>query len=315
MLSAYDLDCFDRCERRYAFERDWAPMIISPTSLLYQSFEGSLSSSTPPDDHAKSLALKIAGKMDLKTTALEPYAVATHIGSLAGILATFIRAKLGILMPAPVSTSPDGYEWKPGTFEDSSGLRHRFVLVDHWDDDRLTSEAHSWLTIGELAASGRPLTLHALVIGASRQGRRHSPWTKGFLHPANRQLRFGRRRKGGKQSGLSGEWVETWRESYPQCSTQEWLRVMQEDQVLKDLVVSRPIKLDSTDIRLLAAQKEIVVLQSEMANAKTDAPMRRSSCDEVGRGACPFQPICYSPYEITPADLPHLYQARNTAGK
>jgi len=311
VLSAYDLDCFDRCEKRFAFEKDWVPQIISPISLLYRSLEAALSS-TNPEETAKSTALKIAGKMDLKTTALEPYAVATHVGWLAGILATFLRAKLGILMPAPVTMSSNGIEWQPMTFEDSSGLRHRFVLVDHWDDDRLTSEAHSWLTIGELAASGRPLTLHALVIGASRQGRRHSPWTKGYLHPANRQLRFGRRRKGGKQSGLSGEWVETWRESYPQCSTQEWLRVMQEDGVLSELVVSRPVKMNSTDIRLLAAQSEMAVIRASMESADVSAPMRRSSCDEVGRGPCPFQPICYSPVATSPAELPHLYRNRSS---
>lgn len=307
MLSARDLDTYDRCERRYAYERDWEPLILSPMGLLYRAFEGALPE-IQPEESAKSIALKLAAKMEIRTTALEPYAVANHIGALAGILATYIRAKLGMLMPSPVTESLDGYEWKPGTFEDSSGLRHRFVLVDHWDDDRLSSEAHSWATIGELAATGRPLTLHAIVVGASRGGRRHSPWTKGYLHPANRQLRFGRRKS--KQSGFNGEWLETWREA-SNVGVQDWIRVMQEDGVLADLVVSRPIKMNPTDIRLEAARADIVRLLPKMASEQVSSPMRRSSCDEVGRGPCPFQPICYAPTETTPEMLPHLYRKRS----
>ena len=301
------LDSYDRCERRYAFERDWEPKIISPTGLLYRAFEGALPEAQP-DETAKSLALKIAGKMELKTTALQPYDVALHMGWLAGILATFVRSKLGMVMPAPVTQSPDGYDWQPGTFEDATGLRHRFVLVDHWDDDRLSSEAHSWATIGELAASGRPLTLHALVVGPNRSGRRHSPWTKGLLHPLNRSLRFGRR-KGGKQNGFSGDWLEVWRES-SQVSTETWIQTMQSDGVLPELVISRAIKMNLGDPRLLAAQHDIVSLSALLPNASTKAPMRRSSCDETGRGPCPFQGVCYSPVEITPADLPNLYSPR-----
>jgi hypothetical protein len=307
-LSSRDLDIWDRCERRYAYERDWEPRTISPLGLLYKAMEGALPESIP-EETAKSLALKIASKMELQVTALEPYAVATHVGWLAGIISTFIRAKLGILMPAP-SNERDGYEWTPGTFEDASGLRHRFVLVDHWDDDRLSAEAHSWATIGELAATGRPLTLHAIVIGAHRGGRRHSAWSKGYLHPQNHSLRFARR-KGGKHAGLTGDWQEIWREKMPQVSTEKWIQGMQEDGVLVELVISRPVKLDTSDRRLLAAQREIVQIQKDMEAATVEAPMRRSSCDETGRGPCPFQPICYSPVEVTPADLPHLFSPRS----
>jgi hypothetical protein len=306
-LSARQLDIFDRCERRYAFERDWEPRSISPLGLLYRALEGALPESSP-EEAAKSLALKIASKMELQVTALEPYQVATHVGWLAGIIATFIRSKIGVLMPASTSEQ-DGYEWTPGTFEDTSGLRHRFVLVDHWDDDRLSAEAHSWFTIGELAATGKSLTLHAIVIGAHRGGRRHSAWAKGYLHPVNKTLRFGAR-KGGKHKGLSGDWQETWREKMPQVCTENWLLGMQQDGVLEDLVISRPIKLDVADRRLLAAKSEIVQIQKGMEVATTDYPMRRSSCDETGRGPCPFQPLCYSPIEITPEDLPHLFRRR-----
>jgi hypothetical protein len=309
-LSSLDLDTYDRCERRYAFEREWVPKSISPLGLLYRSLEGSLSEPVP-EDSAKSLALKISSKMELQTTSLEPYAVTTHVGFLAGIIATFIHSKIGVLMPSPVTTTKQ-YEWTPRTFEDSCGLRHRFVLVDHWDDDRLSAEAHSWLTIGELAATDRPLTLHAIVIGSHRGGRRHSPWAKGYFHPQNGSLRFAKRKGGreGKNAGLVGGWNEVWREKSVQYSTQAWMQQMQEDGVLEDLVITRPIKLDVSDRRLLAAKSDLVQIQGLMKKATSCMPMRRSSCDETGRGPCPHQMICYSPIPMTHAELPRLFDRK-----
>ena len=306
-LSSRDLDIWDRCERRYAFERYWEPKVLSPLGLLYRALEGALPESNP-EETAKSLAMKIASKMELQVTALDPYQVATHVGWLAGIIAAYLQAKLGKLQPAPL-VKQKSYEWTPGTFEDSTGILHRFVLVDHWSDDRLSAEAHSWATIGELAATGRPLTMHAIVIGAHRGGRRHSAWSKGYLHPVNKTLRFAAR-KNAKHAGLSGDWSVIWREKIPQTSTEQWLAIMAEDGVLAELVFTRFVKLNPDDRRLLAAKQEIVQIQKAMRDATTKAPMRRSSCDEMGRGPCPFQAVCYSPIEITPAELPHLFRKR-----
>ena len=108
-------DIYDRCERRYAYELEWESKIISPLGLLYRSLEGSLPEALP-EEAAKSIALKVMSTMELQVTALDPYAVATHVDFLAGIIATFIRAKLGALMPAP-KNQQDGYEWTPGTFD------------------------------------------------------------------------------------------------------------------------------------------------------------------------------------------------------
>ena len=175
----------------------------------------------------------------------------------------------------------------------------------------MSAEAHAWATIGELAGSGRPLTLHAIVIGAHRGGRRHSAWSKGYLHPVNNSLRFAPR-KGGKNAGFTGEWREVWREKHSRCSTQAWLQQMQEDGVLEQLVNSRPIKLDVSDRRLLAAKSELVQIRALMEKASPEAIMRRSSCDETGRGPCPHQVVCYSPIPITHAELERLFVRRRS---
>jgi hypothetical protein len=41
--------------------------------------------------------------------------------------------------------------------------------------------------------------------------------------------------------------------------------------------------------------------------------MRRSSCDELGRGSCPFGNLCYAPIEVIPNDFPHLYRRKEEA--
>ena len=306
ILSPQILDTWDRCQRRFAFERDWETRAISGLGLCYRALEGALSEPIP-EEAAKSIALKLASQMELRVSSPSTYDAIEHYGGLAGIIAVFIRGKLGILMRSPVNQQ-DGYEWHPATFEDSSGLRHRFALVDHWDDDRLSAEAHSWRTIGELAATGRPLTLHAIVIGVHRAGRRHSPWTRGYLHPLSKKLRFSKQtRNQGSHREFGGQWTIMWRDNYPNCSTESWLLQMQEDDVIRDLVISRPVKLDPSDRRLLAAKREIVQIQQQMEKATVNEPMRRSSCDETGRGPCPFAACCYSSMEITPGALPHLY--------
>lgn len=318
ILSSVALDTYDRCERRYAQECRWEPLTLSPLALCYRCMESALVSDDPdPEEIAKSLAIRLVGKYEIPVTALDSYTVALHHGWLAGIIAVALRSRLGKLTrPDPQET--DDYEWRPQTFADIDGNRHRIVLCSTWDEDRLASEAHSWNTIGELAATGLPLTIHAIIIGAHRHGRRHSAWTKGFLHPVNKSLRFGRRKglanygwNGGKHSGFTEGWTEVWRENKPELSTAAWLNTMIQDGMMKELIISREVRLDEGDARLQAARREMVELMGRMQDATPEEPMRRSSCDEVGRGPCPFQIVCYAKTPVTPADFPHLFRFKD----
>ena len=193
-------------------------------------------------------------------------------------------------------------------FETESGDRHRIELVSHLDDDRLRATAHSWRVIGELAALEAPLTLTNVIIGAHRGGRRHSEWTKGLLHPANHQLRFARRNQ--KNTGFNEHWEKVWREHQSQISTETWLRAMKADGVMDSLILSREIAYNPKDNRMIAARREMAYLAIAMEGSYERAPMRRSSCDETGKGACVWQNVCYSTTEATPEDFPHLYQIR-----
>ncbi|HEY3620773.1 MAG TPA: hypothetical protein VGK96_28550 [Candidatus Sulfotelmatobacter sp.] len=296
ILTPAMLDEHDRCERRYALSRKYEPRSITPLGLLYAALEAALVSEDP-EQEAKDTTLRIAQERDLDT-AENRFMVVRHTGYLAGILAVALQCRLGNLEkqePVPFGE----HEWHSNLF---SG--HRIVLMGHWNDDALRSYAHSWGTIGELAALERSLTLTAVILGSHSHGRRHSAWTKGHLHPSNRELRFR------KRSGGSLDWQEVWRDQ-SQIATVDWLKVMQSDGVLDELILNREIRYDPADSRMVQARSDMKDMARSMPHTQETSPMRRSACDEVGRGACPYQACCYSPTPVTPDQLPHLYRIRS----
>ncbi len=306
---------WDRCPRRFAFEQKWDVKALSPTGLLYAAVEAGIVS-PDPEDAAKDTAHLMASQRELQiTSSLTPYVVVRHISHLAAIVSVGLREKLGKLSQVPVTT-PEGFkfEWESGIFQSEDGSLHRICLADHFDDDRLRAEAHSWLTVGELAMLRRPITLHAVIIGPHRQGRRHSAWTKGLLHPMSHQLKFARRANSDGRSSkmpLSGAWEDIWREDSA-ISTQNWMNIMKADAVYNQLIMSREIKFNGTDRRIRTAAQDIRRIIERMPTAKPSYMMHRTSCDEMGRGACPYQRTCYSPERTTPDDFPRLFK-RKTA--
>jgi len=304
ILSSAMLDSFDRCERRFAYSREFVSKSISSLALLYHALNSALIN-PDPEQTAKDATIKLAQTRELQLFDLNAFMVIRHIGYLAGIIATALQNKFGILTRlAP--TDCHEFEWHSDLFETASGTRHRIVLVSHLDDDRLRAEAHSWATIGELAALQSPLTLTAIIIGAHRGGRRHSPWAKGLLHPQNHSLRFAARQRM-KGSGLNSGWEEVWREHKGEISTAQWLDRMAGDGVLDQHILSREIRFSASDNRLVVARREMIQIMRAMKSASEDSPMRRSSCDETGRGACEFQAVCYSPVPTDPSQLVHLF--------
>jgi hypothetical protein len=305
ILTASMLDVFDRCPRRFAFERTHEPRTISALGLLYAAVEGSLTALDTAQG-ARDSIMDVASRLEVNAGDLSPISAVRHVESMAEVIALALRSKLGRgVRPAPVSIGE--HEWQSNLFEFRSEL-HRIILISHIDDDTLRSFAHSWGTIGELAAMERPITLTLVIVGSQRGGRRHSPWAKGFIHPVQKTLRIGRR-KAGRADGFTDGWKEIWRE-HSEIKAETWLDRMKTDEQLGELIASRKIQYRAEDARMIQARKEFLILAGEMQYVRPDAPMRRSSCDEVGRPACGFQSLCYSPTPITPDDLPHLYRLR-----
>jgi hypothetical protein len=306
ILSASLLDTLDRCPRRSAFEQEYEVRTISPAGLMYAAIEGSLTA-VDPIQGAKDAIHERTSRLDVTCGELSPISVVRHVESVAEAVALALRAKLGHASTVPVVNVGE-HQWQSNLFE-FRGELHRIVLVSYMGDDSLRSFAHAWGTIGELAALERPLTLTAIILGAQRNGRRHSHWAKAFQHPVQKSaLRFAPR---SRDDGFTKGWKPVWREQ-TEISAQTWLDRMRGDDVLDELIVSRRIQYRADDERMRQARCDIAILADQLQDACTDAPMRRSSCDEVGRDACPFQRVCYSPVAITPEELPHLYRLRET---
>jgi hypothetical protein len=304
ILSAQLLDTFDRGgPRRFAFEREYEPLSISPLGLLYAAVEGSLVARDPVQG-AKDAILERTQRLEVSAGDLSSLSAVRHVESMAEVIVRELRAKFGQMSrPEPIPLGE--HEWQSNLFS-ARGEHHRIILVSHLDDDSLRSFAHSWGTIGELAALERGLTLTVVLIGAQRGGRRHSPWAKAFLHPVQKALRFAPRKR---DDGFTANWKTCWREQ-TEIKAETWLERMKTDEVLEELIVSRKIQCRADDQRMMQARKDMLALIPEMDAARADAPMRRSACDEIGRGPCPFQPCCYSPTPATPEDFPHLYRLR-----
>lgn len=307
ILSAQLLDIFDRCARRFAFEREYESRSISPLGLLYAAVEGSLTASDPVQG-AKDALMERTQRLDVNAGDLSPLSAVRHIECMVEVMALAMRAKLGrATRPEPVKVGE--HEWQSNLFE-CRGELHRIILASHLDDDSLRSFAHAWQTVGELAALERPLTLTVVLIGAQRGGRRHSAWAKGFLHPIQKTLRLGRRKAGGADGFTTG-WKEVWREQ-TDIKAETWLERMRTDELLDDLIVSRRIQYRGDDARMIQARKDILSLAEAAGASRTSDPMRRSSCDEMGKSPCPFSAVCYSATPVTPGDLPHLYRLKET---
>jgi hypothetical protein len=302
ILEARLFDTLDRCSRRLGLEKTHEPRSISPLGLLYAGIEGGLLTGQPLD------AIRaITAEKDVTCSDLAAISVVRHVGFMAEVISLALRQKLG-----PMSRLQDvefgKHQWRPNLFETEKGL-HRIVLVSYLDDDALRSFAHGWGTVGELAALRRDLTLTAVVIGASRGGRRHSHWTKCFQHPIQKScLRFGRR-KGGKAEGFTDAWREVWREM-TDISASVWLDKMQADDVLGDLIQSRRIPFRANDHRIETAKRDMLTILPQMERASPDDPMRRHSCDDPIKGQCPFAFFCWSPTPTALEDLTHLYAPR-----
>ena len=305
ILSAARYDVHDRCPRRYALERTHEPRSISGLGLMYAGVEGGVVA-PDPGEGAKDAVRAVTAVKDVDAGPLAAISAVRHVGLMAEVIALALRRKLG-----PMSRLQDvefgKHQWHSGLFETRSAILHRFVLVSHIDDDVLRGFAHSWGTVGELAALGRDVTLTFIAIGAQRGGRRHGAWSKCFQHPVQKtMLRFGRR-KG--SNGFTDGWKDIWREQ-TDIAAARWLDQMQADDVLTDLIQSRTVPYRKDDARIAQAKSDMLTILPAMESASVDSPMRRSSCDDPIRGVCLWQPLCWSPTEVEVEDLGHLFARR-----
>jgi hypothetical protein len=125
-----------------------------------------------------------------------------------------------------------------------------------------------------------------VLIGQRREGRHHSPWSKGFLHPRSRNLRIAKR-SGEK---FDGNWIQCWREEQENISRDKWLDAMRADRIMNDVLFDVEVPVPDP-----AFQSKIGQLASRKMEAITGTtevpPPNISVCDWPQR--CGFAQCCW----------------------
>jgi hypothetical protein len=217
-----------------------------------------------------------------------------HHACLADIMVSAIRKPADPPWQIPSNLG----HWTSGCFlsPDGSHLR-RIVLVSHWSDDRQRSECRSWFTLGEIAHYDLPMQLVVLVIGQQKAGKRSSPWTSGFLHPANHQLRF-RKKSRSTTEVFNDKWEKIWREDHAEITREVWLQSMLKDDVLPEVC----FRVDIPTLDPLHRQRILQMAERKLERLygmKEKPEANLSSCDWPV--ACEFRRCCHSNPEREPS--------------
>ena len=292
MNSPQLLSAYERCNRAGVWSRDWRKWKMFDTEMLQRSIRAGLLSDRKDFNIASGEeTMTLSAEPGLETKEYGVFDQCVHLAALSDIITAAVRkpSERPWLIPEDVRLG-DGPTWSSAAYLDPSGTHlRRIAIVSNWGDDRHFGECRGWFSMGEMVAYNLPMQLVVAVIGQSRSGKRHSPFTKGLLHPVNKRLRF--KKKADKDTPFKASWLPVWREDHDEISTESWLQSMLTDLVLEDHLfkvdIPLPTKEAQRKIRDLAAKK---LEEIETADILPDQQM--STCDHPY--PCLFRNNCHS---------------------
>lgn len=277
------LSDFETCPRKGHWASRWTACKLKSSQMVSESILTALLATEGTwGEIAGSEVMQLAQDRGMDTETPRLFDSAVHHAALSDLIVSSVRKPNDPpwLIPPPVQS------WIPDCFMSPDGRTlRRIVLVSNWSDARHYSECRSWRTLGEVAHYELPMSLIVAVIGSERDGIRSGPWTTGFLHPQNHQLRFRKRSKGTKQDGnvFNDSWQRVHREDHAEISRETWLESMLRDDVLREVLFRVDIPVPS--------QAHLLRIR-QMAAAKLD---RLSALKEVPDGnlsTCDFPVPC-----------------------
>jgi hypothetical protein len=309
-IDAYGLTTFQQCQRRWLLEQSWRVVRLRPKSLFDSCLRQAvfaISNGADPVAQIQSSRTRFLSQaanpgLDV-TEGVDSWKVANdYAGMLSTVLTAVARLTLLTvqrLSPISISSTSES-QWSPLSWADESGVLHRWITIDKFDDDVLAREAHGWYVFGDIALIDAPLTLHVIDIGQTRSGRRHSPWVRAFKHPIiAHRYKFIRKNKYGNHTTLSDQWIPLWYTDQPNPDPQMWVDLMDSDGITPTLIHHIAIAQPSSAVRK-DTLRQLCVLTKEMdriarrlprvADGMT-LPMARGACD--GLIPCPWQDACY----------------------
>lgn len=294
LLNAAVLTTLQRCERRYRLESQYRVLRLRPKDLFDQLLAGiflAISNGANPQDKAEeacTVFLEKAANPGLEILS-DPYTLAQdYCAMLRTVTEAMSREVLLAVKPAGI-VSVGEHQWEIGSFRDDSGVLHRIMSVERWDDDAKYRALHGWTCFGDCAAAGQGMWLHVVEIGRHVKGHQASPWCRCYKHPAiAKHFRF-RHVDGGP---LQGGWKAVFYQDSSENDPKTWVDLMQRDNVwpLHHLQIRDPgpehVKSFRRDMEVLASRMQAI------PKDWLDIPMRRTSCDIP---PCPWQVCCYAP--------------------
>jgi len=239
--------------------------------------------------------MQLAEDRGLATEEYDIYGQVIHNAALSDIVVSAIRKPKDEpwFIPPPLPNWTSDCLMSPCM----SNLR-RIVLVSNWTDARHYSECRNWFTMGEIAHYKLPMQLVILVIGQERKARRLSPWTQGFLHPANKTLRF-RKKSRSTTEIFNDAWQKIAREDHAEISRETWLNAMLKDDVLPEVCFK--VDVPVPDAKQCERIRDMARLKMERLQKMTEKPEANlSSCDWPT--PCVFRKLCHTIPERNPSE-------------
>lgn len=313
-LDATDLAQYQLCPRQWLLHRSYRPLRWPPRALanaiLRQGILDIAGGMPVPEaaSAARSQFLQSAANPGLDITT-DPYLAAREwCAMLDSLLRVLAREGLpSTLQPIPPVRLSSRVEWLPLAQSDGHTL-HRWLTIDRWDESDLSRELHSWRTLGDVATTRLPMTIHVIEIGQLRSGRRSSPWTRAWKHPTMPSLPM-------RFRGKAADAFKSWKPVYlmdGKVSPDAWVEQLWNENAHEGLLHHVQVK-PPTDAQAGAVLRDILTESIRMRELVDErvwwgaVPMHRNACD--GWQTCQFQPVCYGD-GAEPESLTGLYQLR-----
>lgn len=304
ILDAKLLSDLQSCSRRFLLSHDYEVLHWRSKSLLDACLRVGIQrisnggDATAVASDAKAQFLQTAANPGLDAPCgTDTYKLAKdYCALLETILVAAPRWSLPALADSPVVALNSTVQWQPLAFMDSTGELHRFITTDRigTDGSTIARELHSWYVFGDMCVTRKPMTIHVVEIGQTRDGRRASAWARGWKHPAmaNLKMRFARK-DGGTFKGWNPVYLADGGDA------EEWVAQMYVEGVAQGLVHTVPVALPSEVVIadtvrqiLLESSRASMLITERRSTPWSALPMSRASCD--GMVPCPFQPCCHA---------------------
>lgn len=303
LADSLSLTTYQSCRRRFLLDAKWKVRRYRPKSLLDSCLRMGVFELSNGKDVADTIQLvrtqflSHAANPGLDVLGQDPWTIANDLCAvLTTVLTALSRRKLPRVTRQERLTLNEGLSWQPLSWRDREGKLHRWVTVDHWNEEERYRHMHSWMVFGDIVMCGAPMIIHAIAIGQRRNGRQATPWARAYRDP----VIMGRYRFQGKKGSLKGDWKDLWYADQTSPDANIWVDLMDHEGVTESLIHEMTIAHPSEEAasesrRQILSECEEMKKLAEGYKASWSGmllPMSRGACDS-GHVPCPWQTACY----------------------